>query len=61
MRCRACDCNLSNRESTCKHLVTGEYLDLCDTDLMIIEEIIEIPHSNKTDLSSILCEGEEVD
>ena len=30
MRCRACDKNLSDFESTRKNEVTGEYEDLCN-------------------------------
>ena len=30
MRCRACDCVLSDREATRKNSQTGEYEDLCD-------------------------------
>ena len=29
MRCLACDCNLSDVESTRKSPLTGEYYDLC--------------------------------
>jgi hypothetical protein len=30
MRCRCCDKNLSDFESTRKHITTGEYLDMCN-------------------------------
>lgn len=30
MRCRCCDKNLSDFESTRKHVVTGEYIDMCN-------------------------------
>lgn len=30
MRCRCCDKNLSDFESTRKHVTTGEYLDMCN-------------------------------
>jgi hypothetical protein len=29
MRCSCCDRNLSDYESTLKHPVTGDYLDIC--------------------------------
>lgn len=29
MRCQCCNCNLSDYESTLKHPVTLEYLDIC--------------------------------
>lgn len=29
MRCRACDVELTDYESTQRHIETGEYLDLC--------------------------------
>ncbi|UOF82027.1 hypothetical protein [Caudoviricetes sp.] len=31
MRCIACDCELTDYESTRKSAVTGEYYDLCNT------------------------------
>jgi hypothetical protein len=30
MRCRCCDKNLSDFESTRKHVTTGEYIDMCN-------------------------------
>jgi hypothetical protein len=30
MRCRSCDCNLTDAESVRKSPTTGEYLDLCN-------------------------------
>lgn len=30
MRCRCCDKNLSDFESTRKHVITGEYIDMCN-------------------------------
>ncbi|MDE1868310.1 MAG: hypothetical protein KGI08_11470 [Thaumarchaeota archaeon] len=47
---------MSDRESTRQHLVTGEYLDLCDTCLSSVEEVIEIPHTDRTDLSLVIEE-----
>lgn len=58
MRCVACDCLLSDRESTRQHLVSGEYLDLCDDCLSSVEEVIEIPYTDRTDLSLIISEEE---
>ena len=40
MRCKACNKNLSDAESTRKSMVTDEYLDLCDHCLETIEEDI---------------------
>lgn len=31
MRCYSCDCELNDSESTRKSVVTGDYLDLCDS------------------------------
>jgi len=31
MRCFACDCELSDSESTRKSRITNEYIDLCNT------------------------------
>ena len=44
MRCAACNCNLSNRESTRKSAITGQYLDLCDscmvdTDITYVDSL----------------------
>lgn len=39
MRCAACDCLLSDDESTRKSRVTGEYLDLCDHCIEPIDEL----------------------
>lgn len=58
MRCVACDCLLSNREATRKHLITEEYLDLCDTCLKSVEEVIEIPHTDRADLEEVIIEEE---
>jgi len=48
MRCYACNCELSDYESTRKSKVTGQYIDLCDhcfsevSDVFIgVEERIE--------------------
>lgn len=38
MRCKACNKNLSDAESTRKSVVTGDYLDLCDHCLETIED-----------------------
>lgn len=59
MHCLACDCLLSDRESTRQHLITGEYLDLCDDCLASVEEVVIIPHTDKTDMSLVLLEEEE--
>ena len=43
MRCKACDCELSDFESTRKSSNTGEYLDLCNGCFFEtgIQEVIE--------------------
>jgi hypothetical protein len=50
MRCRCCDKNLDDAESTKKHPERNEYLDLCrrceaiiDDDLNFEDDIIETP------------------
>lgn len=40
MRCRACDKNLSDFESTRKNEITGEYEDLCNECYSAIQNTI---------------------
>ena len=42
MRCRACDKNLSDRESTRKSFPSGTYLDLCDRCFETIKDQIQV-------------------
>jgi len=53
MRCRACDKNLSDFESTRKHHESGEFVDLCNkcystiqSDVNDIEEREDLRHVN---------------
>lgn len=46
MRCRACNRNLSNRESTRKSITTGEYLDLCDWCFDTIKDVVPSVEGN---------------
>lgn len=41
MKCRSCDCLLSDHEVTRKSLVTGDYFDMCTRCLAGIAEDIE--------------------
>ena len=45
-RCYACDCNLSDYESTRKSKVTGEYLDLCDTCFSEVADVFQEVEDN---------------
>jgi len=38
MRCRACDCELTDIESTRKDSTTGEFLDLCGGCLSVMRQ-----------------------
>ena len=54
MRCQACDCELSDFESTRKSLETGEYLDLCnkcffETGIGIVKERPDLDGIQKPD------------
>lgn len=40
MRCRSCDCELTDFESTRKSMVTGEYFDLCNSCFSTIRDDI---------------------
>lgn len=58
MRCKACDKNLSDRESTRKGLFTGEFLDLCDKCFDTIRDDVEVV-DNPYNISSESFEGDE--
>jgi hypothetical protein len=40
MRCRACNCELTDFESTRKSIMTGEYFDLCNSCFATIRDDI---------------------
>jgi hypothetical protein len=50
MRCVACNKNLNDFESTRKSIVSGEYLDLCNTCFHQVEQ--DIPAKERDDLRS---------
>ena len=50
MRCIACNKNLNDFESTRKSVVTGEYIDLCNTCYHSVEQ--DIPSNERDDLRS---------
>lgn len=47
MRCRACDCELSDLEATRKYASTGEYIDLCNKDFSYIKDTIQVIENPK--------------
>ena len=52
MRCFACDCELTDSESTRKSSVTDEYLDLCNNCFSEVQDIFietEEEEENKHD------------
>jgi hypothetical protein len=50
MRCIACNKNLNDFESTRKSIVSGEYLDLCNTCFHQVEQ--DVPAKERDDLRS---------
>ncbi len=50
MRCVACNKNLNDFESTRKSIVSGEYLDLCNTCFHQVEQ--DVPAKERDDLRS---------
>lgn len=51
MRCFACNCQLTDFESTRKSKVTGEYLDLCeDCFSTVSDEFISVEEKNELKL-----------
>jgi hypothetical protein len=50
MRCIACNKNLNDFESTRKSIISGEYLDLCNTCFHQVEQ--DIPAKERDDLRS---------
>jgi uncharacterized protein YbaR (Trm112 family) len=50
MRCLACDCNLTDFESTRKSATTGLYVDLCNRCFYTIEE--DFPSLIREDLQT---------
>ena len=49
MRCKACNINLSDFESTRKSNTTGEFIDLCNTCYNTIQQDVD-PASEREDL-----------
>lgn len=56
MRCRSCDRNLSDQESTRKSAVTEEYIDLCNYCFTTVEEYFTSQEEN-TPLEEFLEEN----
>lgn len=50
MRCIACNKILSDYETTRKHAITGEYLDLCNECFSSISEVTPLPSRDRKDL-----------
>jgi hypothetical protein len=50
MRCIACNKNLNDFESTRKSIISGEYLDLCNTCFHQVEQ--DVPAKERDDLRS---------
>ena len=48
MRCVACNCNLNDYETTRKHAITNEYLDMCNRCILDLD----IPTKDRKDLLS---------
>ena len=58
MKCRACDCLLTNFESTRKSITTGDYIDFCNTCFEYIKDEVQV--IEREDLrTSIPAEEEE--
>jgi protein-arginine kinase activator protein McsA len=49
MRCKACNINLSDFESTRKSSTSGEFIDLCNTCYSTIQQDVD-PASEREDL-----------
>ena len=41
MKCQACDCSLTDFESSARGATTGDYLDMCSRCLSYIREVIQ--------------------
>ena len=48
MRCPICNASLNDYEATRKHLITGEYLDICQDCYVAMDTVIV--HSDRKDL-----------
>lgn len=48
MRCTICNASLNDYEATRKHLITGEYLDICQPCYIAMDTVII--HSDRKDL-----------
>jgi hypothetical protein len=40
MRCLSCNCKLSDKESTRRHVSTGEFLDMCNRCYAPISDVV---------------------
>jgi hypothetical protein len=50
MRCNACNRLLSDFEATRRHAETGDFLDLCNRCLQVVNEQTKIPAIERNDL-----------
>jgi len=61
MRCVACNKILSDYESTRKHAITGEYLDLCNECFSSISEVAMLPTHDRKDLLTEIDVDQELE
>lgn len=59
MRCLSCDCELNDFESTRKHKVTGEYIDMCTRCFKTVLDVQPIPVKVNRKLMHTQAKGEE--
>ncbi len=52
MRCVCCDKNLNDYESTRRHAITGEFLDMCNGCLAEVSDMVPIPTRAREDLAN---------
>ena len=57
MHCKACDCLLTDKESSRRSITTGEYLDLCDKDYKSIAD--QVPTIVNHNLANEIEENED--
>jgi hypothetical protein len=51
MRCLCCNKNLNDYESTRRHAVTGDFLDICTGCLSEVQDMVSIPYTDRQDLA----------
>lgn len=61
MRCLCCNKNLSDFESTRKHAITGQYLDLCHKCFHEVSSMVDLPTEDRKDLVNFEDIEEELD